>query len=215
MTKAEEASVLWVLDWLEKKRSACPMSVTKVPLSKLDGWGVQPETGWVCHKSGGFFRVIGVSVRNALGREVESWTQPILEQTEPGILGVLVKRIGENDRYLLQAKAEPGNISLVQLAPTVQTTRSNLERLHGGKRPAFAEWFENPPRGNVLLSVFQSESGGRFFGKSNLNIVVRLPEEESPIISDDFLWLTLPEVKALLRKDNVVNAYARSVFSCL
>ena len=44
----------------------------------------------------------------------------------------IIKNVNTN-KYLLQAKVEPGNINKIQISPTVQATRSNYLRIHGGK----------------------------------------------------------------------------------
>jgi oxidase EvaA len=196
--------------WLLAKRAACAMAVSLVPMAQVTDWQKDEATGWLSHRSGGFFRVLGIQVTHA-SREVQSWNQPILEQRLPGLLGILVSG---NDECLLQAKAEPGNIDLVQFAPTVQSTVANLKQLHGGRRPLFAEYFETAgPDRETLFSVLQSESGGRFYGKANRNMMVRVSGKIE--IPDDFIWIPLCEVKRLLRMDNVVNAYARSILSCV
>ena len=56
--------------------------------------------------------MIGVKVSNTFDREVgkKGWTQPMIGKNPGGILGILMKRINGVPHYLLQAKAEPGNI---------------------------------------------------------------------------------------------------------
>ena len=49
-------------------------------------------------------------------------------QNEIGILGI-IKNIKTN-KYLLQAKVEPGKINKIQISPTVQATRSNYSRIN-------------------------------------------------------------------------------------
>lgn len=198
-----------VQSWLLEKRKACAMEVRPIPLHAVLGWQRDPETGWMAHQTGQFFRVMAIHVERA-HREVDSWEQPILEQPVPGILGIIV----HEHACLLQAKAEPGNVRRVLLAPTIQSTMANLSQAHGGKRPLFSEYFEKcPDLENAVYAVLQSESGGRFLGKANWNVIVRIPHEiEAP---EDFAWIRFSDVKTLIRMDNVVNAYARSVLSLL
>ena len=67
----------------------------------------------------------------------KNWDQPIIVQKEIGILGILKK----NNKYLLQAKFEPGNINKIQISPTVQATKSNYTQVHGGKKVPFLNYF--------------------------------------------------------------------------
>ena len=53
----------------------------------------------------------------------------------------IIKNIKTN-KYLLQAKVEPGNINKIQISPTVQATKSNYLRIHGGKTIAFLKFFK-------------------------------------------------------------------------
>ena len=58
---------------------------------------------------------------------------------EIGILGIIkISKIIN----ILQAKVEPGNINKIQISPTVQATRSNYSRVHGGKTIPFLNYFK-------------------------------------------------------------------------
>lgn len=211
-----EPGVSGVLDWLGMMRSACRMRVEKVGLKNIEGWWTDPENGEIRHDTGGFFRITGIRVRDAFEREVSSWSQPIIDQKGGGILGLLVREPAEGVFCLVQAKAEPGNIGTVLLGPTLQSTVSNLKRLHGGARSAFADLFESPPEGSVLYTGRQTEAGGRFLEGDNLNIVVRAPDDlESKGIPDHFRWVALSDLKKILKCDHVVNPYLRSLLACL
>ena len=48
----------------------------------------------------------------------------------------------KTNKYLLQAKAEPGNINKIQISPTVQATKSNYTRVHGGKEIPYLRYFK-------------------------------------------------------------------------
>jgi len=164
----------------------------------------------ISHDTGKFFSIIGVKVSGAKGREVNSWTQPMMKQNECGILGIICQKKEGVMRYLLYAKYEPGNMHKLQLSPTLQATASNLGLAHGGKKPLFVEYFEGN-KGKVLVDAESVEDGGRFYLKTNRNIVVEISENEKIQVPDDFIWVTLPQFKRLLRMDVVVNSLVRSV----
>ncbi len=216
MTLAQDKSdITGVLQWLEEQRKKYPAKVEEVGINELDKWHVDPKTGWITHESGRFFQIIGVRVTGAGNREVSSWTQPMMKQAECGILGVITKKINGVRHYLLNAKFEPGNNPNLQLSPALQATQSNLKLVHGGKKPLLAEYFEEGGKGRVLYSAEGVEDGGRFYLKTNRSVLVEVNENEDVKAPEEFIWLTLPQIKKLLRMDGVVNSLAREVFALL
>jgi dTDP-4-dehydro-6-deoxy-alpha-D-glucopyranose 2,3-dehydratase len=194
-------------EWLEERRRAHAFKVTRIPFAELVGWRLEPETGDLRHVSGRFFAIQGLRVRT----DTDCWSQPIINQPEIGILGIAVKEFGGILHCLMQAKMEPGHVNTVQLAPTVQATRSNYTKVHGGRSPHYIEWFTSPH--DVLVDSLQSEHGAWFLRKRNRNMVVsvpgRVPEHR------DFCWLTLGQILRLLQDDDIVNMDARTVLSCI
>jgi dTDP-4-dehydro-6-deoxy-alpha-D-glucopyranose 2,3-dehydratase len=195
--------------WLAKRRAAHPFEVEEIPFAGLRDWGFDPRTGNLAHKSGRFFTIEGIEVATNFGG-VPRWSQPIINQPEIGTLGILGKRFHGVLHFLMQAKMEPGNVNLLQLAPTLQATRSNLMRVHEGRAPLFAEQFASS-RARVLVDALQSEQGARFLRKRNRNIIVETDEDVPE--HEDFCWLTLGQIHALIARDNVVNMDARTVLS--
>jgi oxidase EvaA len=197
-------------DWFATRCSVNAYKVTRVPLDALEGWSFQEGSGNLVHRSGRFFSVQGLDVTDS-GRAVDAWQQPIIVQPEHGILGILVKEFDGVPRCLLQAKMEPGNVNLVQLSPTVQATRSNYTRVHGGRPVPYLEHFVAPRRGRVLSDALQSEQASWFLAKRNRNMIV-LTDEDVPVL-DDFCWLTFDQIAELLQVDDLVNMDTRTVLS--
>ena len=154
----------------------------------------------------------GIHVWTNFGGERE-WDEPIINQPEIGFLGFITRVCGGVRYFLVQAKMEPGNINTLQLSPSLQATRSNFMQVHKGKRPLFLEYFNGEKPARVLTDQLQAEQGGRFFRKRNRNIVVEI--EDDLALPAEFCWLTLGELKALLREDNIVNMDSRSVLSTM
>ncbi len=198
-------------NWLQGSRQVCEMRVSEIPWGKSKEW--EYNRRHIQHKSKGFFRVIGSTVCFN-GKRQNRLDQPLIDQPEIGILGFLVRRIGERTEILLQAKAEPGNIGLVQAAPSVQATRSNYKRLHQGKKTFFLEYFLEPRSSVVLADSLQSEQGTRFLSKFNRNMIVEVPETVSIPENQTFNWVPMGEFLQLLNRDFQVNTDARSVLTC-
>ena len=207
----------YVIEWFNKKREESDMIVEEIGIKDLEKWNIDEKSGNIIHDSKGFFEVIGVKVSNTFDREVgkEGWTQPIIAKNPGGILGILMKKINGIPHYLLQAKAEPGNIGKLQLSPTLQATTSNLLKAHGGIRPLFAEYFDEPKNAKIIYAKWQSEDGGRFHLKSNYNMIVEVNEDEELIIPDSFIWVTLFQIKQLLKIENFVGPHIRGIISYL
>ena len=207
----------YIIEWFNKKREESDMVVEEIGVKELEKWNIQKETGNLFHDSKGFFEVIGVKVSNTFDREVgkEGWTQPMIAKNPGGILGILMKKINGIPHYLLQAKAEPGNIGKLQLSPTLQATTSNLIKAHGGKRPLFAEHFNESNNLKIIYAKWQSEDGGRFHLKSNYNMIVEIKEDEKLDIPDYFIWITLYQIKQLLKIENFVGPHVRGIISYL
>jgi oxidase EvaA len=205
-----------VLAWLEEKRRTTDLKVTQIPVKEIDRWHIHEETGDISHDSGRFFQIVGVKTEGARDREVIAWSQPIMKQEECGMLGIICQVRNGARHYLLWAKYEPGSIVKHQLSPGIQATLSNLDRVHGGKKPMFAEYFEEgTTKSKVIFSVEHVEDPGRFYLKTNKCVLVEVPEDEDVKITDDFIWLTLPQIKKLLKMDRVVNSFARAIFGNL
>jgi len=196
----------------EEKKTQSRYSIERIPFRELDHWRFEPGSGNLVHDSGKFFRIEGLRVRTNFGGD-RTWEQPIINQPEVGILGILTKQFGGVRYFLMQAKMEPGNINTVQLSPTVQATKSNYTRVHQGKLPLFLEYFLDRTRFRVLFDQLHSEQGARFWRKRNRNMIV--DTEANFVLPPDFYWLTLGQIKRLLAVDDFVNMDARSVLSCV
>ncbi|MFD3735182.1 NDP-hexose 2,3-dehydratase family protein [Streptomyces sp. NPDC058632] len=198
--------------WLAEQRRHAVMDVRPVPLDSLTGWHTDPDTGDIVHASGKFFAITGLDVQ-VPGATVPRWQQPIIDQPEVGVLGILVKEFDGVLHCLMQAKVEPGNCNGVQLSPTVQATRSNYTRVHEGSPVPYLEYFQDTARHRVVADVRQSEQGSWFHRKRNRNMVVEVTEDVE--VRDDFRWMTLGQVHELCAMDDVLNMDTRTVLSCL
>lgn len=211
---SEDVDITPILAWLKERQASYPVTVEEVGINDLDGWHASAATGNIEHDSGKFFSIIGVKVTGAADREVPSWTQPMLKQEEIGISGVLMQKRDGVEHYLFYAKFEPGNINTVQLSPALQVSEGNLSMAHKGKRPRLAEYFDGT-KGTLLASVEGVEDGGRFYHKVNRSMLVEVPESEVVPVTEDYIWLTRPQIKKLLRVDVIVNSLARNVCALL
>jgi len=199
-------------NWFTRKKQENHFAVKQIPLASLRQWYFEEGTQNLKHSSGRFFAIEGIRVTTNFG-PVQCWDQPIINQPEIGILGVITRKFNGIPYFLMQAKMEPGNVNVLQLSPTVQATKSNFTQIHGGRLPPYLEYFMERRKSRYLVDQLQTEQGGRFLRKRNRNMIVEVDDDID--ILDDFCWLTLGQIKRLLKEDNMVNMDARSVISCI
>lgn len=198
--------------WFNGRKQEVRQNIQKIPFSELINWCFEKNSDNLVHSSGKFFSIEGIHVHTNWGVKT-NWSQPIINQPEVGYLGIITKKINGTLHFLMQAKIEPGNINGVQLSPTLQATRSNYTKVHGGNPPAYLEYFRQKGNKRVLIDQLQSEQGARFIKKRNRNIIIEV--EEDLEVFEDFFWLTLGQIKQLLLHDNVINMDTRTVISCI
>jgi oxidase EvaA len=201
-----------VLVWMKRQNEEVVSHIQQIPLNEMKGWGYIDDR--IRHDSGKFFSIDGIRISTNY-RDVPTWDQPIINQPEIGFLGFITKKINGVLYFLTQAKIEPGNLNVVQLSPTLQATRSNFMRVHGGDIPNYLDYFTGEKKVNFLVDQLQSEQGARFLHKRNRNIIVEVDENEDIEVKENFIWLTLGQLKELMRYPNVVNMDSRTVLSCI
>jgi len=201
-----------ILVWREQQRDSIRFTADLIGLDGVRGW-LRDEGGNLRHRSGQFFGVEGVRVESGDVREVASWDQPIYTQPEGGILALLTRESATNGiEFLLHAKAEPGNIGLIQLSPTIQSTWSNIRRAHAGKRPPMVEVLTAEAGVRIVYRAEHNEEGGRFWRKSNENIIAFLDDER--VIETEmakFCWTSLSQIKELALMDNVLSPFVKTI----
>ncbi len=199
-------------DWLDHLTQKTVFNVREIPLSSVKGWEIDTHHN-LRHVTGKFFTVEGIHVKTNTGT-VKEWKQPVIHQPEIGILGIVCKKHEGILYCLMQAKAEPGNVNMFQLSPTVQATKSNYSQIHGGKLPLYLDLFLDTGKRKVIVDQLQSEQGARFFKKRNRNMIIEIPEDENIDVFENFCWLTIGQIKTLMTHDNIVNMNTRTVLSC-
>ena len=191
-----------ILKWLNQQRKKQLLIINKIDLLKLQKWVFNRRE--IYHESKRFFRIVGIKINSNFYKK-KIWYQPIIVQNEIGILGI-IKNIKTN-KYLLQAKVEPGNVNKIQISPTVQATKSNYSRIHGGKTIPYLDYFR---RKNKNFSL-QTEQAFRYFNKKNSNIVSYVSKKID--INKKFRWFSKIEIINLLKEKNLINMDTLSVFS--
>ena len=201
-----------ILAWHETQRSSIQFKANLIGLDQVRDWS-RDEYGNLRHKSGQFFGVEGARVESGELREVASWDQPILTQLDGGVLGMVARETAAYGvQFLLQAIPECGNIGGLQLGPTIQSTWSNIRRAHGGRRPPMLEVLDAEAGVRIVYRAKHNEEGGRFWKKSNENVIAFLDDER--VIETNlkmFYWTSLSQLKELALIDNVLNPFVKTI----
>lgn len=193
------SAALDTLAWVAEQVERAELEVTPIALADSEQW--RWHEGAIVHRTGRFFRVVGYRDDDGVA------AQPLIDQREVGTL-CGIHRPARRPELLVQAKAEPGTVGVVQLAPSIQATASNADQVHGGEAPPLQQAARQGAI-DTISSVIASEQGTRFFGKRNANVLAR-PTRALPA-SDAHRWLAVDELLELAALDHVVNTDLRSV----
>lgn len=185
---------------------------TPIPFAESEQWRFQD--GYLRHETGRFFYLSGVKAE-ARHPGIDGHEQLIIVQHRIGINGFLIRDGVDGVDVLFKGNVEPGTVFGMQLTPTVQVTRCNYERAHGGQMPPFVEWFLEPGRGEAIYEAPQSEEATRYHGKYNRNSVVRVPRGAAVESSPAYRWYGLDAIRRLVASNNTLNTDARSVLACM
>ncbi|MDA9842426.1 NDP-hexose 2,3-dehydratase family protein [Gammaproteobacteria bacterium] len=212
-------SISDVRSWFLSKKANSRLHVENISLKDMNDWLVDDKTGNIQHKSNDFFVVRGIRVTTNTREKGGGWDQPILEQVgyDGGLLGLIRKRFHGIPHYLCEAKEEPGNYGKVQISPSLQATFANLNQAHGGRKPRFSELFIDRNTNKFVKVLFESwlaEDGGRLHLKRNKGILLEVDEDyDLEIPNDNFIWLSLYQIKTLLKEDAWINPHIRGILA--
>lgn len=199
-----------ILEWVRERNRTVAVDIFKISPEKCNPWFLDEEEGCIRNPARSFFTIHGFEQLWENGTRV---AQPILLQLEIGYLGIICKELDGVMHFLMQAKIEPGNVNKIQLSPTIQATKSNFTQKHGGTKPPYLDYFVNASTYEIVVDQIQSEQSSRFYKKRNRNIIIRVEEEIEVLPSHR--WMTLGQIKRLMREENLVNMDTRTVLSCI
>ena len=205
-----EMSIDSVLHRVSELKSRYELIVDKIPLNDVcGGWFVSVNE--IAREDRKYFRVLGVNVTIA-NREVSTWCQPIVQPMQEGLCVLFIQKRHGVLHFLLQAKVECGNFDVVEFAPTIQCLTGDFRKV-STPPPFVREFVDGDITGMVLLDTRQSEEGGRFYREQNRNVIILLDEELAVDLPENYLWLTLGQIKEFLRFNNYLNIQVRSLIA--
>lgn len=175
-------------------------------LKDTQNWKFEDD---ISHNSKKFFEIYGYYVFTNFPK-IKKFYQPLISQKEIGYLVIFQTKVKNKTFYLLQLKAEPGNKNIIQLSPTIQATKSNYTRVHGGKKTKYLKYTYE--KENFLLNINQPEQGSKYQNKFNKNVIIKTNKIKN--LPKNFIWVEKKELVKLSNINNLLNMDTISVLSC-
>lgn len=212
----EKTDISSILKWVKARQKKVKTVSKLINLNQCKDWFLDKNNN-LYHKSTQFFKVKGVETKGAAGREVKSWTQPILTQKHGGVLAFISRQSKKyGTQFLIDAKIEPGDDSILKISPSFQATQSNMNRAHGGKRPKFYDIVIQNKGAELIYYTIHNEEGARFWKKSNWNVIVKLKNpNDKRIKGDNYRWVSFKQIKKLALKNRYVNPFVKTILFIL
>lgn len=177
----------------------------EITLAETVGWSLRE--GALCHRSNGFFHVVGVEFDEDASQEALMLYQP-----QSAITGLLSCHLEGKRHYLLQARVEPGTREIAQYGPTVQSTQANYLRLHGGTSSPYIEWFTTYRPGLRTLHIsMQLDLGERYLLKSKSLIVAECAPDIA--LAPGFVWVPVDVLAEATAEPGLLNIDLRSLLA--
>ena len=212
----EPSDIKPILNWVKKRQKKIKTVSKIINLNECKDWYLDKNNN-LYHKTQQFFKIKGVETKGASGREVNSWTQPILTQKHGGVLAFISRQTKKfGTQFLIDAKIEPGDDSIIKISPSFQATQSNMNRAHGGKRPNFYDIVIRHKGAELIYYTIHNEEGARFWKKSNWNVIVNLKDPyDKRIKGENYRWVSLKQLKKLALRNSCVNPFVKTILFML
>ena len=212
----EDTDIGSILRWVKQRQKKVKTKSKVINLNKCNDWFFDKDSN-LYHKSHQFFKVKAVETKGASGREVKSWSQPILTQKHGGVLAFISRQTKKyGTQFLIDAKIGPGDDSLIKISPSFQATQSNMNKAHGGKRPKFYDIVIQNKGAELIYYTIHNEEGARFWKKSNWNLIVNLKNPyDKRIIGANYKWASLIQLKKLALRNRCVNPFVKTILFML
>ena len=198
-----------IIKWLTALKCNYDLEIQPKSLFRIDSWKVTPTE--IHHNDHKYFKVIAAKVEIE-DREVQTWTQPLVEPMQEGLIAFIYKKINGVCHFLIQAKLECGNFDILEMAPTVQCLTGSYR---GSTDLPFLEYILNAAPEQIKFDTLQSEEGGRFFREQNRNMLIEADDSFPVEVSENYIWITLNQLNTFLKFNNYLNIQARSLISII
>ncbi|MEV6841294.1 NDP-hexose 2,3-dehydratase family protein [Streptomyces sp. NPDC051133] len=197
--------------WLAEARARHDLSTEDVGLREV-GWTVTPDR--IKHPSGAFFEIIAADI-HSVGREVASWSQPLLRPVGMGLAAFLVRYDADGILHVLaRAREEAGAADGLEIGPTVQGMPRNYDFLPAEARPPYMSYVLSAPGKKVLFDNVLSEEGGRFYHAHTRYMLV-VAQDDTYDCPPDHQWVSAQGLSVFTQHGRLLNSEARTLITIL
>lgn len=206
-------STLDIVEWLSRLRAQLGLRNRIIGLEKLLNWDIDdfsiqertPRLGFAIRQ----FKV------TAKGREVDSWDQPLIDSSGAGQLTLVCQEKNGLLHFLVKASKEVGYLEGIQLSPSVTIAPGENGTESDPVESALRNLIDDESKCVILQQCCQSEEGGRFFRDEVRYQLVLLESGLTLPASDLYRWLTLNQIRRLIRISGVFSIEFRGALTLL
>ncbi len=200
-----------ILAFLKRLRAKAPPGPAGCSLTNLAGWNLNDER--LVDEEEKLFEVRGYRVQ-APDREITHWDQPLVRDLGLGKVLLACQIRNGILHFLLRPSWEMGFLEGVQFGPSHQKPQT-LEIFPPSD--VFDPVYDFILQGDYTehISTHFSEEGGRFFQSISLYQIVEFPESALIADSDEYCWVTLGQIRQLLKSPGNFTNEARSAIALL
>ena len=199
-----------VINFLTQAKCQYKLYSDIIPLNSLKTWNTNEYE--IESNSDLFYSIMAIRVK--ADREVASWDQPIVKDTDLGIVGCVTSYINNTLHFLVQGRAELGYIDTICLAPTIQYSKFQKRLDHGYDMPPYTDIFLDEDLGRITYDTIQSEEGGRFYQFRERYVVKEVDDYTSIELQDNYKWVSYNQL-VKFTKLGFSNIELRSLVTCL
>jgi dTDP-4-dehydro-6-deoxy-alpha-D-glucopyranose 2,3-dehydratase len=202
-----------LLSWFSGERARHEIHTRRIPLRQVAGW--HRGTHSIHRGDRRFFHVVAVAVEGA-DREVSSWTQPLVEPVQLGVVGFAYRTFDGVPHVLVHARVEGGLLDTAELGPTVQCVPANYAHLPDAHRPPFLDVMLDAAPARIRYAAVHAEEGGRTLSAESRYLIVETDESTTPTKPlPGYHWVTPGQLNWLAGHSRYVNVQARTLLAVL
>ena len=202
----------YVTKWSSYLNSRFYLKSEIINISSLKNWIMTKKK--LTHFKNNFFSVIGIKV-STNNREVNEWSQPIIQGSKLAFAGFLRKEFKNTKHYLCRYVLKPGSKTNT-FSCTVNTSKllnfKNNRNLTSFQKRLISNYFMK--KKNIIYNNILSDEGGRFYHSQIKYTAYELSEDENIDLPFNYIWLSTNQVIDLIKKRKI-DIEARLLFAIL
>ncbi|MEM1002787.1 MAG: NDP-hexose 2,3-dehydratase family protein [Bacteroidota bacterium] len=107
------------------------------------------------------------------------------------------------------------DFDILEMAPTVQCITGSYKNEKSFANLHFLKDVLDAEPEQLLYDTLQSEEGGRFYREQNINLIIKVSETFPLEVPENYIWMTLNQLKKFILFNNYLNIQARSIISSI